>query len=217
MWSTYPTLPTFPLYNFLASYSHSIALFMIKKVHELQTYWRRSAPSSADHFDIASSNLRLGHISYEIRPTVKLFNHIPGSPHAGINETFLAFSFSFYNTTSSSHRCVFVIPPERISHWRLRDGRCWKPLSVAHEVWMWRYRHQTQTDGRNLYYRQENTLACARASRRLSVSHKSVGMLEEADFSCLGVQAIYLLLFTMLLLVPSSKLSLYCSLKEVAW
>lgn len=82
---------------------------------------------------------------------------------------------------------------------------------------MWRYRHQTQTDGRNLYYRQENTLACARASRRLSVSHKSVGMLEEADFSCLGVQAIYLLLFTMLLLVPSSKLSPYCSLKEVAW
>lgn len=42
-------------------------------------------------------------------------------------------------------------------------------------------------------------------------------MQEEADFSGLTVQAIYLLLPTMLLLAPSSKLLLYLSLKEVAW
>lgn len=37
---------------------------------------------------------------------MKLLNHIPGSPHTGTNETFLAFSFSFYNTTDDHHTDV---------------------------------------------------------------------------------------------------------------
>lgn len=172
MWSTYPTQPTFPLYNFLASNFHSNALFMIEIFHDLQTYWRRSAPSSADHFDIASSNLRLGHISHEIRPTVKLLNYIPGSPHTGINETFLAFSFSFNNTTDDHHTDVslsyhqsefysgvFEIEDAgNPSVWLMRYGR--GDLDVKR-----RRMEEICTTG------QGKRLTCARASRRLSVSH----------------------------------------------